>query len=654
MPGNLLSIGKSGLFAAQAGLSTTGHNIANANVAGYNRQVVVQATSLAMDEGYGFSGTGTQIAQIKRYTDEFLNVQVRNAQASSSALNAYYGQISQIDNLLADTTAGLSPALQDFFRGVQDVAGNRASIPSRESMLSAADTLAARFQSINGRLEEIREGVNSRIKSSVTLINSYAGQIAQLNEQIGAFTTSETRMPNDLMDKRDQLVMELNKQVKATVVRGDNNSLTVSIGSGQPLVVGKQAFQLAASVSPTDLTRVEVGYVTGSKVTVLPEGALPGGELGGILDFRSGSLDPAQSSLGRVAIGLASTFNAQHRLGLDLNGLPGGDFFAQAPAYVGKNIHNATASTTAVTAAVSDPTQLVESDYKVEFDGTNYNVIRLSDNQVTPIVPYVPAGTTQTIDGVDFTISGLAAAGDNFLVRPTISGASDFKLLISDVAQIAAAAPVATSVPVSNKGNAKISEGVVDANFLTTPPALPVTLTFDIASGDLLGFPAGLAVTVVDSAGVSTTYPAPPAAVPFSAGATYTFGGVSVTMSGVPADGDTFRIAANTSGTGDTRNVGLLGALQTKNIFNGGSATYQSAYAQLVSAVGNKTREVQVNGEAGDALLAQAKGTAQDVSGVNLDEEAANLLKYQQAYQAAGKVMQVASTIFDTLLSIGN
>jgi len=653
MPGNLLSIGKSGLFAAQAGLSTTGHNIANANVAGYNRQVVVQATSLAMDEGYGFSGTGTQIAEIKRYTDEFLNVQVRNAQASSSALNAYYGQISQIDNLLADTTAGLSPALQDFFRGVQDVAGNRASIPSRESMLSAADTLAARFQSIDGRLEEIREGVNSRIKSSVTLINSYADQIAQLNDQIGAFSTTETRMPNDLMDKRDQLVMELNKQIKATVVRGDNNSLTVAIGNGQPLVVGKQAFQLAASVSPTDLTRVEVGYVTGTKVTVLPESALPGGELGGILDFRSGSLDPAQSALGRVAIGLASTFNAQHKLGLDLNGLPGGDFFAQAPAYVGKNINNALASTTTVTAAVSDPTKLVASDYKVEFDGTNYNVVRLSDNQVTPIVPYVPAGTTQTVDGVDFTISGLAAAGDNFLVRPTIDGASGFKLLIADVAQIAAAAPVATSIPVSNKGTGKISEGVVDANFLASPPALPVTLAFDSASGDLLGFPAGLPVTMVDSAGVSTTYPAPPAAVPFSVGATYTFGGVSVTLSGVPADGDIFKIAANATGMGDTRNVGLLAALQTKNIFDGGRATYQSAYAQMVSAVGNKTREVQVNGEAGDALLAQAKGTAQDVSGVNLDEEAANLLKYQQAYQAAGKVMQVAGTIFDTLLSIG-
>ena len=654
MSANLLSIGKSGLFAAQAGLTTTGHNITNANVAGYNRQVVVQATTMPLDQGYGFLGTGTQIAQVKRYSDEFLNVQVRNAQASKSGLDSYYSQISQIDNMLADTTAGLSPALHAFFAGVQDAAANRASIPSRESMLSAADTLASRFQSLNSRMDEIREGVNSQIKSSVTLINSYAQQIARLNDQIGAFATTAQRAPNDLMDTRDQLVMELNKQVKATVVPGENNSLTVSIGNGQPLVVGKQAFQLAATTSPTDLTRVQVGYVTGSKVTVLADDALPGGELGGMLEFRTKSLDRAQSSLGRIAIGLAFTFNEQHKLGLDLTGQPGGNFFTQATAFVGKNIHNQLTSTTSVKAAVSDPGALVESDYKVEFDGTNFNVVRLSDNKKTAIDPYDPAGTTQIIDGVDFTVSGLAAAGDNFLVRPTINGASDFKVAIKDVAQIAAAAPVATSMPVSNKGTGKISEGVVDAAFLTSAPALPVELQFDGATNELTGFPAGLAVRVTASDGSVTDYAAPATGVQFSAGATYSFGGINVKMSGAPADGDTFAIASNSGGVGDTRNIGLLGELQTRNIFNGGSATYQSAYAQMVSTVGNKTREVQVNGEAGAALLAQAHGAAQDVSGVNLDEEATNLLKYQQAYQAAGKIMQIAGTIFDTLLSIGH
>lgn len=434
---------------------------------------------------------------------------------------------------------------------------------------------------------------------------------------------------------------------------GDNNSLTVSIGSGQPLVVGQRAFQLAASKSPTDLTRIEVGYVTGSKVTVLADNALSGGTLGGALDFRSKTLDPAQSALGKVAIGLAFEFNAQHKLGLDQNGLAGKDFFSVAPAFVGKNINNALSSTTAVQAVVSDPSKLMDSDYKVEFDGTNYNVIRLSDNKSTAVTPYSAAGTTMTVDGVDFTISGLAAKDDEFLVRPTIGGAANFSVLVKDVASIAAAAPIATSAPVSNTGTAKISEGTVDKDFLAGGPALPVTLAFDGASGSLTGFPPGSAVSVKDSAGVVTNYPAPATNVAFAAGSTYTFGGISVTMTGAPGDGDSFTIAGNAGGVGDTRNIGLLGDLQTKNIFDNGNATIQSSYAQLVSTVGNKTREVQVNGNAAEALLTQAKATAADVSGVNLDEEATNLIKYQQAYQAAGKVMQIAGTIFDTLLSIG-
>lgn len=649
MSGNLLSIGKSGLFAAQAGLATTGHNITNANVAGYNRQVVVQATAPMLDTGVGFQGTGTQIAQIKRYSDEFLNSQVRNAQASKSGLDSYYAQISQIDNMLADQTAGLSPSLQSFFKGVQDMAANRGSVPSRQAMLSSADTLATRFQALDARLGEIREGVNSTIETSVTMINSYAQQIADLNDTIGTYASAQQNVPNDLLDKRDQLVMELNTHVKANVMPGDNNSLTVSIGSGQPLVVGQRAFQLAAVKSPTDQTRVEVGYVTGNKVTVLADNALAGGTLGGALDFRTRTLDPAQSALGKVAIGLALEFNAQHKLGLDQKGQPGGDFFSVAKAYVGKNVNNALTSTTKVEAIVSDPSKLVDSDYKVKHNGTGYDVIRLSDNK--PVLSnYTPDGNPVTIDGIDFTITGAGAKDDEFLVRPTIGGAANFNLLVKDTADIAAATPVATSEPLGNTGTGKITDSRITKDFVAGVPALPLTLAFDKDTGLLGGFPTAT-VDVTDTAGKTTTVAAD--SVSFTSGYTYTFAGISITVSGAPGRGDTFEIASNADGVGDVRNIGLLGELQTKNIFNEGTATLQSSYAQLVSTVGNKTREVQVNAQAGEALLAQAKTAAQDVSGVNLDEEATNLIKYQQAYQAAGKVMQIAGTIFDTLLSIG-
>jgi flagellar hook-associated protein 1 FlgK len=648
---SLLSIGKTGLYAAQAGLATTGNNITNANVAGYSRQVAVQATAISMGGSNGYIGTGTQVAQVKRYSDDFLNAQVRTAQASSSGLDAYQAQVQQIDNLLADTTSGLSPALQDFFSAVQNLTGDGAGVSSRGSFMTSADTLAARFQSMTGRLEEIRKGVNTQLTASVTTINTYAKQIAQLNDKIGQLTEAGgLNPPNDLLDKRDQLIMDLNKQVKATVVPGDNYSLTVSIGNGQPLVVGVNAFELAATNSPTDQTRVTIGYVTHGKVTPMAESALTGGELGAVLQFRSQSLDLAQNSLGRVAIAVATTMNDQNKLGLDGNGNPGGDIFSIAPADVTKNVNNNQTSTTAIKATVVDATQLTTSNYKVDYDGTNYNVYRLSDNKKTVISPF-PQTQPQVIDGLAFDVSGAADSGDNFLVRPTQNGAANFKLALTDGAQIAAAAPIATSTPLTNSGSGKISAGSVDKNYLGSPLTSTVTLAFDKATGTLSGFPAGQGVSMTLN-GTTTTYPAG-TNPPFKDGASYTVAGMSFTMNGAPGNGDKFTIAPNT-GLGDTRNAGLMGDLQSKNILDGGKATYQSAYATLVSTIGNKTREVQANAEAAAAQLTQAEAAANNVSGVNLDEEAANLLKYQQAYQASGKVMQIADTIFNALLQIGH
>jgi flagellar hook-associated protein 1 FlgK len=649
---SLLSIGKTGLYAAQAGLATSGNNITNANVAGYSRETVVQSSAISQNLGSGYVGTGTQISQIKRYSDEFLNAQVRTATAASSGLDAYQSQIEQVDNLLSDTTTGLSPSLQSFFASVQNLTGDTAGVSSRGSMLSSADTLASNFNSLNDQLTEIRDGVNTQITSSVQSINTISTQIAKLNDQISKLTDSSgLNPPNDLLDQRDQLIMDLNKQVKATVTQGDNNSLTVTIGNGEPLVSGTTAFQLAAMSSPTDQTQLTVGYVTNNKVSPMAESALTGGSLGAVLQFRSQALDLAQNSLGRVAIALATTMNAQNELGLDSNGNPGTAVFQVASPEITKDVGNNPVSTTTVGATISDPTQLTTSDYKVSYDGTNYNVTRLSDNKKTVIDPY-PQTTAQTIDGIDFAITGSADAGDNYLVRPTINGAADFKLLLTDQSQIAAAAPIATSVPLTNTGTGKISAGTVDKDYLASPltSSTPVTLTYSKAAGTISGFPDGQDVTVTQN-GTTSTYAAG-TDVPYQDGASYTVGGMSFTLSGTPGDGDTFGIAHNT-GIGDTRNASLMGALQSTNILDNGKSTYQTAFANLVSTIGNKTREVQTNATAASTQLASTQTAAANVSGVNLDEEAANLLKYQQAYQAAAKVMSTADTIFQSLLAIG-
>lgn len=547
MATNILSIGQSALAAAQVGISTTGHNIANAATPGYSRQVVVQGAALSQNFGFGFLGQGTEITTVKRIYNEYLGVQVQNAQTSKSGLDSYYAQISQIDNMLSDPQSGLSPALQEFFSGIQEVASNPTSIPARQAALSSAESMVSRFHSLAGRLDEIGQGVNSQVLSSVSLINTYAQQIAGLNDAIGRAQRATGQPPNDLLDMRDQLVLDLNKEIKATVVKQSDGDYNVFIGNGQPLVVGLKTSTLANVASPTNPEKIEVAYRNSDgSLAVVGESSFVGGKLGGLLEFRSKTLEPAQNALGRVAIGLASTFNAQHTLGYDLNGDPGVALFSLPAPVVTASGNNDPLSAATVSADIVDVSALTASDYRLQFDSVSgYTLTRLPDGSPQTVVDQ------QTVDGIKLNLGGAPVDGDIFLIRPTTNGASGLGVAITDPKLIAAAA-----------------------------------------------------------------------------------------TNGVGA-------------VGDNGNALKLGALQTANTLDGGSTTYQGAYSQIVSQIGNKTRELEVTSNAAGKLLNEANLTLQNESGVNLDEEATNLLRYQQAYQAAAKVMQIASEMFDMLLTLG-
>jgi len=647
---SLLSIGKSGLLAAQTGLATTGHNITNANVTGYNRQVTVQSTTQPIQTGEGFIGTGTEVAQIKRVYDDFLNRQLLGAQTNQAQLDTYFNQVSQIDNLLADTTVGLGPALQGFFTGVQNANSNPQSTAARQAMLSAAESLASRFNGLSSRMKELNEGVNSGVTASVNEINSFARRIAEMNNTIAGLSVDPSALPNDLMDQRDALIAEMNKQIQVTVRPAENNMLNVSFGTGQPLVIGNRSQELATAPSTFDPERIVVGYRTqGGTFSQLPDSVLTGGQLGGLIDFRNSGLDVANANLGKIAAGLADAFNDQHKLGIDLDGNLGGNFFKDIHAYVGYDTRNSPSSTVKIDAVVVDASKLTTSDYDINYNGTDFIVTRASDGVTTTIAPY-PQTQPQVIDGVAFSITGAAGGPDHFLVRPTYNAAQDFGVELKDRNKIALGAPVSTSVPTANTGTGKISAGAVNSNYLLPGNQLtaPVTLTYNSATNQLSGFPSAVDVTVNGS---TTTYAAG-VPVPYTAGAKMTFQGIEIEITGNPANNDKFTISPG-SGVGDARNGVLLAGLQAKNILDDGHATFQASYAQMVNFVGNKTREVQIAGAAADTTVQQAQAARDSVSGVNLDEEASNLLRYQQAYQASGKVIQVASELFDTLLSLG-
>lgn len=643
MATNILSIGQSALAAAQVGISTTGHNIANASTPGYSRQVVVQGAALAQNFGYGYVGQGVDVKTIQRIYSDFQAAQVRSTQTAKSGLDSYYAQITQVNNMFADSTSGLSPTLQSFFSGIQNLASNPSSGAARQTALSSANALASTFQSMGSQLDQMNQSVNTQVTSSVATINSLATQIAQLNSNI-ALAQGSGQPPNDLLDQRDQLVLDLSKQIKTSVVPQDDGKYNIFIGNGQSLVVGSQAYALTTAASPTDPSRIVPAYDTQGKTVLLDGSALTGGQLGGLLDFRNQTLDPAKNALGRVAIGLATTFNAQHRLGLDQNGNPGGDFFTVGTPTVTANTGNLGSGV--ATASISDVNALTTSDYRLQYDGTNYTVTRVSDGKATTFASF-----PQTIDGVSFNLTGTPAAGDNFLIKPTATGATAFGVNISDPSLIAAAAPIVTSATTSNTGTGVISAGSVSSAYLASPLTAPVTLTYASGTNELTGFPAAQPVTVTSN-GTTTTFAAG-APVTYTPGATISFGGVSFTLSGTPANADTFTVGPNTGGVGDNRNALLLGALQTANTLANGTASYQGAFSQMVATIGSKTNEINVTSTAEGQTLSNLVAAQQSTSGVNLDEEATNLLRYQQAYQAAGKVMQVASQLFSVLLSLG-
>lgn len=638
---SIYSVGISGLNAAQAGVLTTSHNIANASTPGYTRQQIVQGTNTSTFSGAGFVGQGTHVETVRRIYDQFLGRQVLSAEAGAAEMDSYRAQISQLDNLLADSTVGLAPALAAFFKGVQDVAANPASIPGRQSMLSAAQSLASRFQALDQRLAEIRAGNNQQIAGQITEINTYSSQLADINQRILlAQVSSAEHPPNDLLDQREQMLKDLNQLVRVSTIVQSDGSFNVFIGNGQPLVVGHQSYQLQAVQAPDDVERMNVAMVgVGGTALMLPDSQISGGSLGGLISFRNQTLDGAQNALGRIARTLAQNFNEQHRLGQDLTGALGGDFFSVAAPTARPSSLNAGSGVATVSIDSTTIDRLTSSDYRLVYNGgANYTLTRLADNAIIVNGAPLPA----SVDGFALAIGGAPQAGDSFLIQPTRGGAGSIAVAFSDARQIAAAAPIRTAASPSNTGTAAITAGAVDA----PPPTHsnlqdPVTLTFTSAT----------------TFTVSGATPPVVGTVAYTTGNDIAYNGWTVQISGNPAAGDIFTIVANSGGVADNRNAMLLGALQTSNTMNGNgagpTASYQAAYAQIVSAVGSKANEVAALGDAQQGLADQATRALQSLSGVNLDEEAANLLRYQQAYQAAAKVLEVAGRVFDEILALG-
>ena len=622
---SLLNVGARALIANQTALSTTGNNIANASTVGYSRQSVVMSQVPGQETGSGYIGKGVQVTTIERSHNEFLTRQAAQAQSVQAMDATRANRLASLEDIFQGGASGLGAAVSDMLNAFSDVASTPGDVTARNVVISRADETAARFRNAQAQIDDLQQGVNSQLGDAVKAINSMAGTLAALNQQI-AGAASGGHTPNDLLDQRDQVLRELNQQVQTTSVAADDGTLSVFVGS-QALVLGTSSAQV--SLGNGDGNTSKLTLTRGTLTTTVDESTLGGGEVAGLLRFQNSDLAEARDGLGRMALTLSTEVNAQQKLGIDLDGKAGTNFFQ--PIDIPNALPNlANTGTATVGAAVADTAKLVPSSYQIKFGtGGSIEIKRLSDGTTTNFTGPMPV----QIDGLQMNVaSGAAAAGDVFVIKPYASAAGAMGTAISSARALAASAPVEARAGIANTGSVAI--GGIAATAANANLSTPVTLTFTAAGTfNIAGNGTGNATGVAYTPGQPISY-----------------NGWTLTLTGTPKPGDTLTVQATTAGYsgGNAGNASAMLSLRDKAVFDGAAMT--DGYAALIAQVGVRSQSAQyaasVSGAVATSLETQRTGS----SGVNLDEEAATLLQYQQAYQASAKMIQIAQGIFDSLL----
>jgi len=659
--GDAFSVGRSGLLSFQRVLTTISHNITNVNTEGYSRQRTDLSTRFPTPSTAGFIGTGVKADSTRRLWDEHATNQVRNRESTTNSFSGYKEFAAQVDNILADPDAGLAPAMESFFVATQGLSDDPTSVAARGVLLTEAEALVDRMHTVESWISDLRGATNDRITNKVVELNAMAETIADMNYEliVARGLGGGNQPPNDLLDRRDHVITELSKVIGLSLLEQDDGSINVYIGNGMPLVIGNDYRELQAGNDPNDPLNFRVTYVDkqsgGAQVPITNLLTGGGGDLGGVLAFREDILNPTFNSLGRLAVALTMSFNDVHYQGMDLNNQLGGDFFRSYGTQTAvPDYKNAVPYTGTVNMTFVDEQFITTDEYDLTYDGGgNYTLRNLTSGGSNALVA---AGGPPTwtlapqVDGFEITVNDPAvqpAVGDRFFIRPTRGTSRLLETNITDPSDIAAAKPVRTDFDLANLGSATISEVTItnpaDPN-LINPATYPVEVIFSTAGGTP-PLPADQYQVFV--AGVPAGPPAAYAGGPLTVSAN----GWDVVIDGDAWDGDRFVVEVNTNGFSDNTNALALADLQISNTMGNGNATYHDSYSELVVSVGNNTHRADISLVAQEALLVQAKDLKEGISGVNLDEEAANLLRFQQAYAAAAQVISSADQMFQTLIA---
>ncbi len=661
---SLLSIGSRAMTANYAALQTTGNNVANANTAGYSRQSVELATAFSQQTGSGFFGKGVDVATVSRAHSDFLTREAATTASIAAADQARSSQLQQLEAVFPTGEAGLGYSAQQMFNAFVDVSNKPQDASARQVVLSRVGELATRFRTASDQIDAIQSGISQDLRTAVSSINALTTRIADLNQRI-ANVQGTGHAPNDLLDKRDTAISDLTKIAQVTTVAAADGSVGVFLGGGQKLVLGGEATPLTTLADPYDPTKVQIGITEGGTTRAFPDGFIAGGSVAGLLRVQNHDLGDARGLIGQVASAIAGSLNAQQALGLDLGqpSGPGAPLLSVGAAAVAPSSNNAKAAgvpvasyvngagvrVSSVSIAIVSTSELQPSDYELAADPAlpagSYRLTRLND------------GTSQTVsdgsvvDGFRIDIAAPApATRDRFLLQPVSPATRSMVRALDDPKGIAAASPVTATVAATNTGSAAVAS--LAAVSASINPNLTATITFTDNSGNF-------SYSLVDTTSALPTVNGTGSLV---AGQTVSLNGFALKLNGVPKLGDTVTVAKTAYPAGDNGNANALLALRDatfvgqKTISPGVVApgvNVTDAYASALASIGVRVQSASLAADQSAAIASDAKTAESAKSGVNLDEEAARLIQYQQSYQAAAKMLQIAQSVFDTLLQIG-
>jgi len=627
---SLLNIGKTALLANQQVLRTTGNNIANVNTAGYSRQNVQLNAVEGLFSGSGYYGRGVEAATVLRSHSDMLTRQVALTGSIASSDEKRLEQLQKLEDLFQGGKTGLGAAINDMLNAFSDVANAPTDLTARTVVLARTDETAARFRAISQDMVNLRSSLQLELNANVQTVNLLASKIADSNREIRNQQGSG-HTPNDLLDQRDELIRQLNTLVQTSSIAAEDGSINIFVAASQPLVLGTTASTLTLTPDAFgDPYKANLTMERNGLTVVLDETSLGGGALAGQLRFQNNDLTDAGNLLGRMALALGTTLNQQHSLGLDLNGAPAGNLLTLGPipdalpARV--NTGSASIQVSVQTPPTSGASQLSASDYEVQFTGAAAGTVRrVADGQITNF-----AAVPVLIDGLSLQVSGAAAAGDRFMITPYRHVAAGMDVAFASARALAVASPVVPSAGVANKGSLTLQTLIpqqANANLTQT-----VTLTFTGAGS-------------FDVVGTGTGNPPGVAYVP---GQSISYNGWALTLKGTPQIGDTYTVQANAYPSIDAGNAHAMLAIRDIAMFDG--ATTTDGYAGLMAEIGVRVQSAGFASAVSTSIASNATTDQAALAGVNLDEEAARMLQFQQAYQASAKIMQVSQTLFDSLL----